>query len=183
MKYFLSLFLLFLALPHLFAVEMAGIHIDDFFEVDGTALKLNGCGIRKKFIVKVYVGALYTERRVATTRAVIEDVKYKAISMYFLYKKVATHKITNAFADGFNKNSPDFSQSSEAKAFLALFNKDFVRGDRVDLVSAPDKGLSVYHNDRLLGTIASEKLVRAVFLVYLGDKPASKGMKQGMLGQ
>ena len=43
------------------AKELAGVTMPDTLSVGGKTLKLNGLGLRKKAIVKVYVGGLYLE--------------------------------------------------------------------------------------------------------------------------
>ena len=60
------------------AVEIAGVKIDETAQAGNTALKLNGAGIRYKFLFKVYVCALYLTDTKSTTDAVLaqecEDV-------------------------------------------------------------------------------------------------------------
>ena len=48
------------------AVELAGVKVEDSVTVSGTKLQLNGAGIRYKGPFKVYVGDLYTTRRVSS---------------------------------------------------------------------------------------------------------------------
>jgi hypothetical protein len=54
-------FLLSLEVGELVAAEVAGVSLPDevVLESTGEKLVLNGVGVRKKFVVKVYVGALY----------------------------------------------------------------------------------------------------------------------------
>ena len=50
---------LLLAAPAYANKDVAGVDVPDTLSVEGKTLQLNGAGIRKKFVVKVYVGALY----------------------------------------------------------------------------------------------------------------------------
>ena len=59
----LAMALTLLPVVPLTAAELAGVTFDDGAEVAGTHLALNGLGVRKKLIVKVYVGGLYLESR------------------------------------------------------------------------------------------------------------------------
>jgi hypothetical protein len=43
------------------AGELSGVTLPDTLGAGGKTLKLNGLGLRKKFVVKVYVGGLYLE--------------------------------------------------------------------------------------------------------------------------
>ena len=107
----------------------------------------------------------------------------KLIRMNFIYKKVASEKIVDAFAEGFAKNSPQFAKTDMAQQFLQLFTTDFVAGDQVDLqISADNNKIVARHNAATLGSIQSAKLAQAVLLIYLGEQPADDKLKKGMLG-
>jgi hypothetical protein len=45
------------------AGELEGVSMPDDVSVEGHPLKLNGMGLRKKFIVNVYVAGLYVEHQ------------------------------------------------------------------------------------------------------------------------
>ncbi|GAB4169453.1 MAG: chalcone isomerase family protein [Geothermobacteraceae bacterium] len=166
-----------------FAVEVAGVKLAPELTVKGQTLHLNGYGIRKKFFFKIYVGSLYTASRVASTEQALAAPGAKLIRMDFLYHKVDKEKIIGAFAEGFAKNSPQLSDTEPAKAFLRLFDQDFVEGDQVDLIIGADGTVSARHNGRDLGSVTSRDLARGVLLIYLGKEPADEDMKEGMLGR
>jgi hypothetical protein len=166
-----------------FALEVAGVQMDQAVTIHGQQLKLNGYGIRKKFFVKVYIGSLYASRHLASAAEAYGDNGNKLIRMNFLHAKVAKEKIIEAFNEGFTSNSPDLAGSAEVKKFLGLFTADFIHGDVVDLVIGADGSVSASHNGRPLGTVTSAKLGKAVLAIYLGDKPADASLKSGMLGK
>lgn len=172
---------LFLAGPAA-AVEVAGVNLDPSVTVNNHPLMLNGYGLRKKLFVKVYIGSLYASKAFTSAQAALSDNGDKVIRMNFLHSKVDKEKIIDAFKEGFANNSPDMAGSAEVKKFLAFFTADFVRGDVVDLTLRADGNVSASHNNRLLGTVPSAKLGRAVLAIYLGDKPADDSLKKGMLG-
>lgn len=165
------------------ALEVAGVGVAPAVTVRGKTLALNGAGVRKKFIIKVYVGSLYTERKVSTPAQLLADPGEKLIRMNFVYKKVEKEKIVEAFAEGLAGNAPAVSRSPEGKAFLSWFTADFVRGDTVDIAVSPDGTVAASHNGRPLGTVRSQDLARGVLLIWFGEKPADGGLKKGMLGQ
>ncbi|HEY6008823.1 MAG TPA: chalcone isomerase family protein [Geobacteraceae bacterium] len=165
------------------AVEVAGVTLEPTATVNSRPLKLNGYGIRKKFFVKVYIGSLYLTRQAKRAEEVLGDPGDKLIRMNFLHNKVEKGKITEAFGEGIANNAPEVVGSPEAKKFLGLFTGDFRKGDVVDLVLAADGAVTAKHNGRLLGTVTSVRLARAILAIYLGPKPADEGLKQGMLGK
>jgi hypothetical protein len=167
---------------HAWALDVGGVNIAPTVSVQQKTLTLNGAGIRKKFIIKVYVGSLYTERKVTTTAQLLADPGEKLIRMNFVHSKVEKEKIIEAFAEGLANNSPGVASSAEAKAFLSWFTADFVAGDTVDISLSPDGTVAASQNGKALGTVRSPALVQGVLLIWFGEKPADGGLKKGMLG-
>jgi len=165
------------------AVEIAGVQIEPSVMVGNQALKLNGSGIRKKFMVKVYIGSLYSAHRLTSAAEALRDNGDKLIRMNFLHSKVGKEKIVEAFQEGIANNSPDLAGSPEAKKFLSLFTDDFKKGDVVDLVLGGNGMVIVKHNGKVLGTVQSPRLAAGVLAIYLGNKPADENLKNGMLGK
>ena len=104
---------------HAFALDIAGVNVAPTVSAGQKTLTLNGAGVRKAYLtVKVYVGALYAEKKSVSTDELLKDPGDKLIRMSFVMKKVEKEKIVGAFAEGLEKNSPDVARSAEAKAFL-----------------------------------------------------------------
>ena len=180
----LALALSFLLLSsNVWALDVAGVNVAPTVSTRQKTLTLNGAGVRKKLFVKVYVGSLYTERKVTTPAQLLADPGEKLVRMNFVHKKVEKEKIVEAFAEGLLNNSPIFARSAEAKAFLSWFTADFMAGDTVDISLSPDGTVAASHNGKALGTVRSPALVQGVLLIWFGEKPADAGLKKGMLGQ
>jgi len=164
------------------AAEVAGVALDPTVAVNGRTLSLNGYGIRTKFFFKVYIGALYTSKRITTPAELLRNADDKVIRMHFLHGKVEKEKITGAFAEGFANNAPDVAGSGDAKTFLSFFTTDFRKGDVVDLVLGSGGTVAAKQNGKLLGTVGSPKLANGILLIYVGPKPADESLKNGFLG-
>jgi len=167
---------------HAFALDIAGVNVPPTVVIQQKTLSLNGAGIRKRFLFKVYVGSLYTERKVTTPAQLLADPGDKLVRMNFVYKKVDKGDIVKAFAEGLENNSPAVARSAEAKAFLSWFTADFVAGDTVDISLSADGTVAASHNGKTLGTVRSPALVQGVLLIWFGEKPADGDLKKGMLG-
>ena len=167
---------------HAFALDVAGVNVPPTVVIQQKTLSLNGAGIRKRFLFKVYVGSLYTERKVTTPAQLLADPGDKLVRMNFVYKKVDKGDIVKAFAEGLENNSPAVARSAEAKAFLSWFTADFVAGDTVDISLSADGTVAASHNGKTLGTVRSPALVQGVLLIWFGEKPADGDLKKGMLG-
>lgn len=167
------------------AVEVAKVQVPDTATLsDGTTLVLNGAGIRKKFIIKVYVGALYLPAKRTDAAAVIGSDEARRISMHFLYKKVEADKLRETWEEGFAGNASAAELSAlrdRLEAFKGLFG-DAVEGDTIVLDYIPGQGTSVTHNGQLAGSVEGADFAAVLASVWLGDKPADKGLKESMLG-
>jgi hypothetical protein len=171
-----------LAAPAL-AAEVAGVKVPDAATVAGLPLVLNGAGLRKKFIIKVYVGALYLAQKSSDPAAILAaDAPWK-VSMYFL-RDVEHEKITGAFKDGFEKNSP--GQLAQHLADLQKFEavlKDLKEGQEMVVAYAPGQGTTLTAPGGATATVPGQAFGTALLRNWLGEKPADDDLKQGMLGR
>lgn len=181
-KLLVALSVLFLS-TQAYGMEIAGVNVAPTVTVGQKSLVLNGAGIRRKFVIKVYVGALYLERKVSSVEELLKDPGDKLIRMRFIHSKVEKEKIVDAFAEGLSDNSPSVAQTPEAKAVLSWFTADFVEGDTLDVFFAADGSVSATHNGKALGAVRNPAIARAVLLIWFGQKPADAGLARGMLGR
>ena len=183
-----SLFYLSLLLSNFPAhaeTKIAGVVLPDTYIFDNRTLVLNGAGIRSKFFVKVYVGALYLEETVKDSNIILASQGGKSMQMTMLYKKVEAEKITNGWTDGFRSNlsGEEFSRLNDRlEAFNALF-PDLQAGDTVRMNYSPGIGTRLAVNGELLGVVKGEDFVTALLKVWIGKNPADEALKQGLLGQ
>ena len=78
------------------AMEIAGVTIDEkITATDGTALVLNGAGIRKKAWFKIYIAQLYLQNTSSDAAQVIADEGNKRVVMHFLYDKAQAGHVVN----------------------------------------------------------------------------------------
>jgi hypothetical protein len=168
------------------AAQLAGVEVDDKINVaKGTTLHLNGMGIRKKLWVEVYVGSLYLEAKSHDPVEVMGQSGPFRVQMDILYKEVTAKKLVAAWQDGFDKNQSSESLAklnSRIQQFNALFSESALQGDRIQIDYTPAKGTRVIKNGKLLGTIAGADFRQALLAIWLGEAPADKGLKEGMLG-
>jgi hypothetical protein len=169
------------------AVEVAGVSLADSVLVGAQdqALLLNGAGVRKKVFVKVYVGALYLQQKKSEPQAILDDAGPKRMVMHFLYKEVGAKKLADAWSEGFHGNQ-GAEEMRGLKERLEQFNALFPtvhRGDRIEIDLLPDRGTVVRLNGKELGSVAGADFARALLEVWLGAKPADKGLKKALLGK
>lgn len=165
-------------------IEIAGLKIADHYTLADESLTLNGAGIRSKFFVKVYVGALYMKNTTHDAQQALNSAGPKSMQMFILYKEIAAEKITKGWDDGIEDNLSKAEQKKVAdqlKAFNALF-PDLHAGDRVDIDFIPGQGTSLTINKNKLGQIEGDDFFTALLTVWLGQDPADSDLKDGLLG-
>lgn len=180
----LGIFLLVFTLDAL-ARDVAGVAIPDRATLaDGSQLTLNGAGVRKKFFVKVYAGALYVAEPRRDAAKIIADPGAKRMLMHFIYKEVSQEKQADGWTSGFKKNTND-PEFDALKARLDKFNNLLVtvkQNDVIRLDYLPRAGTQIWFNGELRGTIEGEDFHRTLLKVWIGESPADSGFKKSLLG-
>lgn len=173
---------LFLAARPLAAKELAGVKLPDTMSAGDKTLTLNGLGLRKKAVFKVYVGGLYLEAPSKDPAAIVAADATKAIRMHFL-RDLKKTQLTEAFSEGFEANAKEKAAAQKASIdrMLALV-PDMKEGETMSFVYVPGKGTTLYAGDKALGTFESKDFADALFSIWLGPKPPSEDLKKGMLG-
>lgn len=178
--------ILFFASGPLQAREFGGIEFPDKIALPGTVktVQLNGVGFRKKFFVKVYIGALYTEKLARTRDEVVSLDGPNRVMMHFLHEEVSSEKLVAAWSEGFEENLSE-EDFEKLRPLIDKFNAMFptVReGDVVNIDYIPGTGTRVTINGEKKGVIAGREFNRALLDIWLGEEPASKKLKKAMLG-
>jgi hypothetical protein len=163
------------------AAELAGAKLPDTLKAGDATLKLNGLGIRKKSIVKIYVGALYLVTPSKDANAIIAGDEAKAIRMHFL-RGLTRQQLVTAFQEGFEANAKDKAgQQAAFEKMLALVS-DVNEGETLTFTYVTAKGTTLQIDDKDLGVFAGKGFADAVFSIWLGPKPPTEELKKGMLG-
>jgi hypothetical protein len=144
-------------------------------------LKLNGLGLRKKAVFKVYVGGLYLESASKDPAAILSSDQARAIRMQFL-RDLSRSQLVDAFREGFEENAKDQTDQKAAFDKMLALVPDVKGGDTMTLAYSPGKGTSLSVDDKELGVFAGKGFADAVFSIWLGPKPPSEELKSGMLG-
>jgi len=168
-----------------FALEIIGVNMPETIKAGGNDLVLNGAGVRSKFFIKVYVGGLYLEQKSSDAEKIMDADEPMAIKMAMTSGLVTGDKMEAAFREGFENSTKGNIAPIKDKievlinAFKAKMNK----GDIYDFVNVPGKGVEVYKNGSLLSTIQGLDFKKALFGIWLCDKPAQADLKNKMLGK
>jgi len=167
------------------ATEIGGVDLPDTLTAGTDKLILNGAGIRVKFFMDMYVGGLYLMQENKEAQKIIDANETMALKLHIVSGMVTTKKMKDAIDEGFinsiGENVASFQ--NEIKTFISFFEEEIKKNDIFDITSVPSEGISVYKNKSLKGTIKGLDFKKAVFGIWLGEKPADKKLKKGMLGK
>lgn len=140
-----------------YAAEIAGVQLPpESINVSDENLKLNGIGIRKKFIVKVYASGLYLKDKETSDEAILNADQPMIIRMIMLYEGGVSppEKLRKTWVDGFEANSDDTASLKERiETLTSWFTEETREGDTYELFYMPGKGTRLSINDSVKGVI------------------------------
>lgn len=164
------------------AKELKGVQLQDTVTAEGKTLKLNGAGLRKKFVFDVYVGSLYLEETSPDASAILAKDGVRRVEMHML-RDLSKEQIVEAIREGFEKNSKDKLPALKDRLdkFIAQMPDKVTKGQVLRLTYVPGKGTTVTGEGEKT-QIEGKDFADALFSVWLGAHPVDEDLKKGMLG-
>ena len=107
------------------------------------------------------------------------------VRLHFIYDGVDADKLSNGWMKGLTRIAPDADENlQKAMAeFSGLFTVRVKENDVYDITWMPNTGLEVRFNGSLLLVINSLDFKKALFAIWIGEKPGDADLKVGMLGK
>ncbi len=165
------------------AAKVAGIEFPERVDAGGQALRLNGIGLRKKFIIKVYAGGLYLTEPSRDAAGIVAADAPKRVRMVFL-RDVSKKQVMDAYREGFEKNSG----GPGLKDLLAKLDRiapaipaELKEGAEMLVTYVPGEGTTVV-SAAGKATVEGKEFADALFRNWLGASPADEDLKKGLLG-
>jgi hypothetical protein len=170
------------------AAEVAGVALSERTTLGTRELVLNGAGVRRKLLFRVYVASLYLPERRTSPTAVLALDGPKRVSIT-LMRSFPAQDLVDALNAGIRSNSsPEEQQALKSRieeltaTMLAL--RQGKKGDVITVDWLPYAGTLVLVNGKPQGRpIPGDDLYRALLKVWLGDRPTNAGLKRALLGQ
>lgn len=165
------------------AGELAGVTMPDTTEVGDQQLVLNGMGLRKKAIIKVYVAGLYLPDKQSEADEILEADTARQLVMDFKYG-VSGEKMCGAWEDCLEANVTNASDEIKADfKRLCGFMDDMEKGERMVFTYLPGKGTESTVKGQSKGIIAGKPFADALYSCWIGPQPPGEDFKRGLLGQ
>ncbi|AWM14519.1 chalcone isomerase family protein [Flavobacterium sp. NRK F10] len=164
---------------------ISGVKVDGKLSIDGQDLILNGAGLREKLWIDLYVGALYLPKKSNSANDIMASADGAAIKLTIVSGMITSEKMINAVNEGFENATKGNTASIKTKIekFKSFFSEEIKKGDQFLIVNVPGTGIVVYKNGVKKGSIDGHDFKKALFGIWLCDKPADKNLKAGMLGK
>ena len=190
MKNFLLLCIAMLSLNISFSqTEIESVILPDTLVLNKDTLVLNGAGLRRKaMLFKIYVGGLYLEEKNTNADSIIAANEKMSLRLVITSGRVSSGALVNAMEEGFeittDGNVAQFREQIES--LRSILSDKIKYKDVFDVSYQKEGGVMIYKNSKLLGRVinSSDNLnfKQKFFAIWLGEKPADKKLKEGMLG-
>lgn len=170
------------------AIDLAGVKIEDTYNLKGNTLMLNGAGIRYKVIIKVYVAALYLNKKTSSPEEVLSQAGPKHMSVTML-RNIDANELGKLFARGMEDNMPkeDFVKVvPNILRMSQLFSdyKNLKAGDKFEIDWVPGTGTIISIKGKPYGEPFKEpEFFNALLRIWIGQKPADWKLKDSLLGK
>ena len=160
-----------------------GVTLPTTVSAGGQELVLNGLGLRKKAIFKVYVAALYLPSQTDDAAAILATDQPRQIVLQFL-RGVSQDQMCDAMYDGLEKNTPGYTPELRAKFddFCSMMEK-IEKGEQFVFTYVPGIGTTIEAKGERKGVIEGKDFADALFASWLGPDPGpGEGTKRDLLG-
>ena len=148
-------------------------------------LQRNGSGFRKKGLITLYEGALYLQEANRDSAAIIAAEKPMAIRIKITSGFVSQAKMIDALNEGFQSSTGGNTKAiaEQIGKFRACFGDPIRKNDVFILSYIPNTGVLVHKNGTQKGIIPGVEFKKAMFGIWLSDRPADTGLRTAMLGK
>src|SRR5471032_1511464 len=150
-------------------------------------LKLNGAGLRTKFLFKVYAMGLYLQDKKTTTADILASQGPRRVNLVMM-RELTSEEFGNAFMAGLNANS-DQAERTKVLPQTMKFGEMFAqisalkKGDVLTMDRLPGEGTQCMLNGKKIGDMVPDvAFYNAILRIWIGDKPVDSSLKPALLG-
>jgi hypothetical protein len=169
-------------------VDVAGVKLEDRMDLRGTALQLNGAGVRYKAIFKVYTAGLYVGQKVGTPEEALAAPGPKRVAITML-RDIDANELGKLFTKGVEDNSPKSEMLNLIPGLLRMGQmfadqKQLKTGDTFTIDWLPGTGtLITVRGVPQPDPVKEPAFFNALLRIWLGPSPADWKLKDAMLGR
>ncbi|MEK9801986.1 MAG: chalcone isomerase family protein [Curvibacter sp.] len=168
------------------ALEVGGVHFPPQVDVNGSALQLNGAGMRYKAVFKVYAAGLYTPRKAGSLEDLLKTPGPKRMSITML-REIDAGELGKLFSRGMEDNMDRAAFAQLIPGIMRMSqifsdHKKLQAGDNFTLDWVPGQGLLISVKGKTQGAPFKEpEFFAALMGIWLGKAPADWQLKNALL--
>ena len=172
-----------------FALDVAGVKVDERARLAGQELVLNGAGIRYAAagFVRVYVAALYLPQKKTTSNEIgaLKGPKHIQLS---LLREINSNDFSKALLSGMRANLSAAEQQRHFESLLKLGSifgqiPSLKKGESIGVDSIPGTGTMILVNGKRVGEVfQDDTFFQALLQIWIGPKPIDDSLKPVLLG-
>ncbi|RZI95827.1 MAG: hypothetical protein EOP78_05725 [Variovorax sp.] len=169
-------------------VDVSGVKLDDTLQLQGSALQLNGAGIRYKAVFKVYTAGLYLGKKASTPEEAMAATGPKRVTITML-RDIDANELGKLFTRSVEDNSPRSEFSQLIPGLLRMGQvfadqKQLKTGDSFTIDWLPGTGTVITVKGVPQGEPIKEvAFFNALMRIWLGPNPADWKLKDALLGR
>ncbi|PAM94360.1 chalcone isomerase [Flavobacterium sp. IR1] len=166
-------------------IDVNGVNVPRKVDFQGKSLQLNGAGGRSKMWLEVYVQALYLSQLSQDPAFIIDSDTEMAIRIEITSSMVSSGKLTKAMNAGFEKSAGSNLEALRPRIeeFKNYLSDEIKEKDVFLLAYNPfDQTINIIKNQVVKGKISGFDFKKALFGIWLSDKPVDETLKKHLLG-
>jgi hypothetical protein len=166
------------------ATTIHQVDVPETLKINGETLVLNGAGVRQKFLLDIYVGALYLAEKSSDAAKIMDSKSSKCMTLHLLQnlsKGTYAGNVENGIAKNVSEKELEALQH-DIDTFNTFF-ADTKKGDLVMFTFLADGTSEFFINKKKMGSLKNKTFQQALLKVWLGEKPPTDEIKKAMLGK
>lgn len=168
--------------------DVGGVRHPASVSVQGTALQLNGAGIRYKAVFKVYTAGLYLSQKADTPETALASTGPKRMHITML-REIDANELGKLFTRGVEDNTPKGEYARLVPGLIRMgevfsAHKKLLPGDTFTIDWLPGQGTVIAVKGQVQGQPFKEpEFFQALMRIWLGKNPADHLLKDALLGK
>ncbi|MBF7090752.1 chalcone isomerase family protein [Flavobacterium sp. ALJ2] len=163
-----------------------GVILPRTIKFQNKTLSLNGAGGRSKLWLGSCVQSLYLSQLTQDAEFILDSHTEMAIRINITSSIVPATKLTKLIHDRFEKSAGNNMEllRSRLEDFNNMLSGQISQKDIFKIIYSPiDSTVWVYKNNILKGKIKGDDFKKALFGIWLSNKPADEKLKNQLLGK
>ena len=170
------------------AVEVNGVTVAERVQIgsEGPNLVLNGAGVRRRLIFKIYVAALYLPAKMTSGEEILRDDQPRRLLLQML-RDLTAKELTASMIEALNETLTPAERSpleSRVQQFNAILEslRDVRLGTKITIDYVPQFGTMVLVDGNEKGRIAGADFNQALLRMWIGARPRDVELRSALLG-